>query len=86
MHLRILQQRLNLIQTNLRRTYKYQTNIFGYNAQLKSIGNTEEIESILRKYNQARQTNPHAALILDAYRKHGHRLAKIDPLGISIHT
>ena len=37
-------------------------------------------------YNRARQANPHAALILDAYRKHGHRLAKIDPLGMLIPT
>ncbi len=50
MHLRIVQQRLNLIQNNLIRTYKYQTKVFGYNAQLKSIGNTDNIEKILRKY------------------------------------
>lgn len=37
-------------------------------------------------YNQARQANPHAALLIDAYRKHGHRLAKTDPLGININT
>jgi 2-oxoglutarate dehydrogenase complex dehydrogenase (E1) component-like enzyme len=37
-------------------------------------------------YNQARQTNPHVALLIDAYRKHGHRLAKIDPLGIIVNT
>lgn len=37
-------------------------------------------------YNQARQANPHVALLIDAYRKHGHRLAKIDPLGISVNT
>lgn len=40
----------------------------------------------LGDYNRARQANPHAALILDAYRKHGHRLAKIDPLGMLIPT
>jgi 2-oxoglutarate dehydrogenase complex dehydrogenase (E1) component-like enzyme len=37
-------------------------------------------------YHQARQSNPHAALLIDAYRKHGHRLAKIDPLGINVNT
>ena len=37
-------------------------------------------------HNQARQANPHAALLIDAYRKHGHRLAKIDPLGIANNT
>jgi len=78
---RFVQRQLNFV-----RTYKYQTKVFGYNAQLKTIGNTESIEQILRDYNQARQANPHAALLLDAYRKHGHRLARIDPLGLAVNT
>jgi 2-oxoglutarate dehydrogenase complex dehydrogenase (E1) component-like enzyme len=104
MHLRFIQRQLTLIQISLKRTYKYQTKVFGYNTQLKTIGNTEEIEKILCKYirlimkfyfsiniyvgdyNRARQANPHAALLIDAYRKHGHRLAKIDPLGILVNT
>ncbi|UJR09540.1 hypothetical protein I4U23_013777 [Adineta vaga] len=86
MHLRIVQQRLAFIQTNLIRTYKHQTKVFGYNTQLKTIGNVNEMEKILCDYNQARQANPHVALLIDAYRKHGHRLAKIDPLGISVNT
>jgi 2-oxoglutarate dehydrogenase complex dehydrogenase (E1) component-like enzyme len=108
MHLRIVQRQLYLIQNNLIRTYRHQTKVFGYNTQLKTIGNTEEIEKSLRKYiyiyiyridyeilflyqyigdyNQARQANPHAAILIDAYRKHGHRLAKIDPLGLNVNT
>ncbi|CAF0997885.1 unnamed protein product [Adineta steineri] len=86
MHLRIVQQRLAFIQNSFVRTYKHQTKIFGYNTQLKTIGNTKEIEKILCDYNQARQANPHVALLIDAYRKHGHRLAKIDPLGITVNT
>ncbi|CAF5082509.1 unnamed protein product [Rotaria magnacalcarata] len=86
MHLRIVQRRLPFIQNNLIRTYKYQSKVFGYNAELKTHGNTEEIVNSLRDYNQARQVNPHAALLIDAYRKHGHRLAKIDPLEINIST
>jgi hypothetical protein len=50
MYLHILQRQLNSIFNHLKRTFKYQTNIFGYKTQLKSIGNTEKIESILRKY------------------------------------
>lgn len=50
MHLRIVQRQLNLIPNKFIRTYKYQTKVFGYNTQLKSIGNTENIENILRKY------------------------------------
>ena len=42
--------------------------------------------SCIDDYHQARQANPHAALLIDAYRKHGHRLAKIDPLGIIVNT
>ena len=38
----------------------------------------------LDAYHRARQDNPHAALLIDAYRKHGHRLAKVDPLGIDV--
>ncbi len=102
MHLRIVQRQVNLIQNKFIRTYKYQTKVFGYNTQLETIGNTKDIEKILCKYiilwntislsicigdyNQARQANPHAALLIDAYRKHGHRLAKIDPLGIVVNT
>ncbi|CAF3579917.1 unnamed protein product [Rotaria socialis] len=86
MYLRIVQRRLAPIQNNLIRTYKYQSKVFGYNAELKTHGNTEEIANSLRDYNQARQANPHAALLIDAYRKHGHRLATIDPLGININT
>jgi 2-oxoglutarate dehydrogenase complex dehydrogenase (E1) component-like enzyme len=103
MHLRIVQRQLTSIQNCLRRTYKHQTNVFGYDPQLKTVGNTEETEKILRNinhidyeivflyqyiddYHQARQANPHAALLIDAYRKHGHRLAKIDPLGINVNT
>lgn len=52
MHLRIVQRRLTSIQNNLIRTYKYQSKIFGYNAQLKTNGNTEEIEKILREYRK----------------------------------
>lgn len=50
MHLRIVQRRLASIQNNLIRTYKYQSKVFGYNAELKTHGNTEEIENSLREY------------------------------------
>ncbi len=50
MHLRIVQRQLNLVQNIFIRTYKYQTKVFGYNTQLKTIGNTENIEKILCKY------------------------------------
>jgi 2-oxoglutarate dehydrogenase complex dehydrogenase (E1) component-like enzyme len=103
MHLRIIQRRLALIHTNLIRTYRHQTKVFGYDAQLKTHDNVTDVENLLRKYlarhdeilfryqyvgdyNQARQANPHVALLIDAYRKHGHRLAKIDPLGIIVNT
>lgn len=52
MHLRIVQQRLAFIQTNLIRTYKHQTKVFGYNTQLKTHGNVNEIEKTLCKYIQ----------------------------------
>lgn len=107
MHLRAVQQRLASVHTVLRRSYKHQSKIFGYNTQLNTTGDkTAEIERVLSKksqpllpritpklfrsciddYHQARQANPHAALLIDAYRKHGHRLAKIDPLGINVNT
>lgn len=57
MHLRIVQRRLTSIQNNLIRTYKYQSKIFGYNAQLKTNGNTEEIEKILREYRKKTKFN-----------------------------
>ena len=50
MHLRIVQQRLAFIQTNLIRTYKHQTKVFWYNTQLKTLGNVTEVEKTLCKY------------------------------------
>ncbi len=50
MHLRVIQRQLNFISNNLRRTYKHQTNVFGYNTQLKTIANTKDLENILRRY------------------------------------
>ena len=100
--IRLLQQRLPLIRSGVQRTYKHQTKVFGFNPQLQTTDGQSETSfrnarcshvdrsdlSLFKldAYHRARQDNPHAALLIDAYRKHGHRLAKVDPLGIDVKT
>ena len=55
MHLPLIRRCYQISSRNLIRTYRYQTKVFGYNAQLQSNGNLEEMEKILRKYRLDRE-------------------------------